>query len=72
MLKSLGWFFNKIELCQSLIDALDPILMKSCPTQLECAELDIKKDGYQGLIDVYKLNMKLCTIIALGQGTEWD
>lgn len=35
-------------------DALDPVLMKYCPTLLEFAELDIMKVGDQVLIDLHR------------------
>ncbi len=64
-------YVSKIEVYAEFIgigDALDPILMRNCPTWSKFEELDIKKVGDQGLIDLYKSNKKLCTIIVLGQG----
>jgi hypothetical protein len=49
-------------------DALDPVLMKNCPTCLEFAALDITKSNNQGLTELYQANKKLCAIIVLGQG----
>jgi hypothetical protein len=49
-------------------DALDPVLMKNCPTCLEFVALDITMSNNQGLIELYRANKKLCAIIALGQG----
>ena len=43
-------------------------LMKNCPTQSEFAVLDIMMPDSQELIELYRANMKLCAIIALGQG----
>jgi len=49
-------------------DALDPVLMKNCPTRSEFAVLDIMKPDNQELIELYCANKKLCAIIMLGQG----
>ena len=50
-----------------LWDALDPALMVNCSTRSEFAALDATKSDNQNLIDLYKVNKKLCTIIVLGQ-----
>ena len=49
-------------------DAIDPVLMKNCPTWSELAVLDVKRPDNQQLVKLYQVNKKLCTIIALGQG----
>jgi len=49
-------------------DALDPDLMKNCPTWLEFVVLDIMKSDNQELIELYWAYKKLCTIIVLVQG----
>ena len=49
-------------------DALDPVLMKNCPTWLEFAVLDVTRPDNQQLGELYWANKKLCAIIALGQG----
>ena len=69
--KSFGVYVSKFEAYAKLIgigDALDSILMVSCPTQLEFVALDDTRPDNQNLIESYKANTKLCTIIALGQG----
>ena len=49
-------------------DALDPVLMKNCPTWLEFALLDFTRPNNQQLVNLYQANKKLCAIIVLGQG----
>jgi hypothetical protein len=49
-------------------DALDPVLMANCPTKLEFAVIDVTNPTNVPLVELYKANKKLCTIIALGQG----
>jgi len=49
-------YISKIEAYAEFVgmrDALDPILMKNCPTHLEFAALDIMKSNNQGLIELY-------------------
>jgi hypothetical protein len=49
-------------------DALDPVLMANCLTKSEFAVLDVTNPMNGPLIELYKANKKLCSIIALGQG----
>jgi hypothetical protein len=49
-------------------DVLDPVLMGNCPTKLEFAVIDITNPTNMPLVELYKVNKKLCAIIALGQG----
>ena len=53
---------SKIEACAEfvgVVDALDPALMESYPTQWEYAAFDIVKPQDQSLIELYKANKKL-------------
>ena len=58
-----GVYISKIEAY-----ALDPVLMANCPAWTEYATIGITKPDNQNLIDLYKVNKKLCVIIELGQG----
>jgi len=69
--ESIGVYVSRIKAYAEFVGvggALDPILMKNCPTRLEFAALDITKSDNQGLIELYQANNKFCSIIALGQG----
>ena len=69
--KSFGVYVSKIEAYAKFVgvrDALDPVLMKNCPTRSEFAVLEIPKPKNQQLVELYRANKKLCAIIALGQG----
>jgi hypothetical protein len=51
--KSFGVYVSRIEAYAEFIgmgDALDPVLMKNCPTHSECVALDITMPKNQGLI----------------------
>ena len=64
--ESFGVHISKIKAYTEFVrvgNALDPILMKNCPTWSEFEELDITKVGDQDLIDQYKSNKKLCAIL---------
>ncbi len=68
---SFGVYVSKIDAYVKFIgvgDALDPVLMKNCPTQLEFAVLNITRPVNQQLVELYWANKKSCAIIALGQG----
>ena len=49
-------------------DALDLVLMANCPTQSEFAMINITNPTNVHLVELYKVNKKLCAIIALGWG----
>jgi len=49
-------------------DALDHILMVNCPTKSEFVVIDTTNPTNMPLVELYKVNKKLCAIIALGQG----
>ena len=49
-------------------DKLNPVLMTKCPTQLEYGAIDVVKPENLIVVDLYKANEILCTIIELGQG----
>ncbi len=69
--ESFGVYVGKIEAHTEFMgvgDALDPVLMANCPTKLEFAVLDVLDPANGPLVELYKANKKLCTIIALGQG----
>ena len=69
--KSFGVYVSKIMAYAEFVgvgDALDPILMKNCPTWLEFVVLDITRPINQQLVELYPANKKLCAIIILGQG----
>ena len=51
-------------------DALDPVLMKNCPTWLEFAVLDVTRPDNQQLVELYRAKKKLCAMIMLGQGNS--
>jgi len=64
-------YVSKIEAYAEFVgigDALDPILMANCPTKLEFAAIDVTNPTNVPLVELYKANKKLCTIIALEQG----
>jgi hypothetical protein len=42
--------------------------MANCPTWKEFTEIDMSIPTNLPLVELYKANKKLCTIIALGQG----
>jgi hypothetical protein len=66
-----GVYVSKIEAHAEFIsvgDALVLNFMVNCPTQSEFAAIDVTKPENLILVDVYTANMKLYTIIALGQG----
>ena len=69
--KSFRVYVSKIEAYAEFVgvgDSLDPVLMEKCPTRSEFAALDITRPDNQTLVDLSKVNKKLCAIIALGQG----
>ena len=69
--ESFGVYVSKIEAYAEFMgvgDALDPVLMANCPTKSEFAALDVTDPGNSSLVELYKANKKLCTIIMLGQG----
>jgi hypothetical protein len=49
-------------------DALDPVLMVNCPTKSEFTVIDMMNPTNGPLVELYKANKKLSTIIAIGQG----
>ena len=49
-------------------DALNPVMMANCPTKLEFASFDLRNHTNLPLVELYKTNKKLCTIIVLGKG----
>ena len=68
--KSFGVNVSKIKAYAKFVgvgDALDPDLMKNCPTWSEFVVLDITRPNNQQLVELYVANKKLFAIIALGQ-----
>ena len=51
----------------SIGDELDPVSMKNCPNWLEYMVLNIVKPKNQVPVDLYKVNMNLCRVCALGR-----
>jgi len=49
-------------------DTLDPVIMENFPTKSEFVVIDVRNPANVPLVELYKANKKLCTIIALGQG----
>ena len=49
-------------------DALDPISMANCRTQLVFSVIDVTIPSNLPLVELYKVNKKLCAITALGHG----
>jgi hypothetical protein len=49
-------------------DALDSVLMASCPTKSEFAMLDVTNPMNGPLVELYRANNKPCALIMLGQG----
>ena len=69
--ENFGVYVSKIEAYAEFLgigDVLDPVLMANCPTQSEFAEIDITSSTNLPLVELYKINKKLCAIIMLGQG----
>ena len=57
--ESFGVYVSKIEAYTKIVGmgyALDPILVKNCPTQSEFVVLDITIPDNQELIDLYQVN----------------
>ena len=68
--ESFGVYVSKIEAYAKFLgirDALDPVLMANCPSQPEFTVIDITIPENLPLVELYKANKKLCSIIALGQ-----
>ncbi len=66
-----GVYVSEIEAYAEFLgigDALDPMLMANCPTRLEFTVIDVTVPANLPLVELYKANKKLCTIIVLGQG----
>ena len=60
--KSFGIYFSKIKTYAEFVgmgDALDPVLIKNCPTWSEFAVLNNTKPDNQQLIELYGANKKL-------------
>ena len=69
--KSFRVYVSKIEAYVKFVgmgDALDPVLMKNCPTWSEFVVLDVMRPNDQQLVKFYLANKNLCAIIMLGQG----
>ena len=68
--ESFGVYTSKIESYAKFMgieDALDPGLMASCPTKLEFVVIGVTNPTNMPLVELYKVNKKLCAIIASGQ-----
>jgi hypothetical protein len=68
-------YISKIEAYAEFMgvgDALDHVMMTNCPTKMEFALLDVTNPTNGPLVELYKANKKLCTIIALGQGKNYN
>jgi hypothetical protein len=69
--ESFGVYIIKIEAYAEFMGvggALDPVLMANCPNKSEFPVIDATNPINGPLVELYKANKKLCTIIALGQG----
>ena len=66
--ESFGVYISKIQAYAEFMgfgDALDPILMANCLTKSEFAVIDVTNPTNMPLVELYKVNKKLCAIIAL-------
>jgi hypothetical protein len=66
-----GVYISKIKAYAKFMgveDVLDPVTMANCPTKSDFAVIDITNPTNVPLVELYKANKKLCTIITLGQG----
>ena len=71
--ESFGVYVSKIKAYAEFIgigEALNPILRENCLTWSEFVVLDETLPDNKALVDLYKVNRKLCAIIMLGQGNS--